>query len=72
MHITTVPLNYEQLDSIHYEEFVIIANIGNVVKKVPPKAVNLKSPVDFGNKTFTDSSKGPDNVHGKDCFLTTC
>ncbi len=72
MHITTVPLNYEQLDSIHYEEFVIIANIGNVVKKVPPKAVNLKSPVDFGNKTFTDSLKGQGNVHGTDCFLTTC
>jgi len=33
--------------------------------------IDLKSPVDFGHRTFTDSLKGPANVHRTDCFLTT-
>src|SRR4030042_4484315 len=32
---------------------------------------DLKSPIDFGHKTFTDSLKGLANVHRADCFLTT-
>ena len=33
--------------------------------------VDLKSPIDFGHKTFTDSLKGSANVHRANSFLTT-
>jgi len=32
--------------------------------------IDLKSPIDFGHKTFIDSLKGPANVYRTDCFLT--
>ncbi len=33
--------------------------------------IDLKSPIDFGHKTFTDSLKGSANVHRANSFLTT-
>ncbi len=33
--------------------------------------IDLKSPIDFGHKTFTDSLKGSANVHRTNSFLTT-
>ena len=33
--------------------------------------IDLKSPIDFGRKTFTDSLKGSANVHRANSFLTT-
>ena len=32
--------------------------------------IDLKSPIDFGHKTFTDSLKGSANVHRTNSFLT--